>query len=319
MTAQTHNLHRVLPSVIVLLLLVLVSAILAPSFRSVLNLSNVLVQASPLALVAVGQSFPILVEGIDLSVGSVVSLATCIMATLSTHNLVGAVLATLLAGAVVGTLNGLGVVYGRINPLIMTLASMTAIAGAALGILNQPGGAVPLGYENFMFGQIGLLSAPMGVMLLVTATMAWLSLYTRYGRRMYAVGHHEERARMHGVPVGSVKLWAYVISGTLAALGGVVLTGTIGSGDPNAGTSFTLTSIAAVVIGGTLLAGARGSILGSLSGALIIAVIGNMLNQLGVNPTLQFVAQGVLIIAALLAYWIQSQRRRSTRPGRVLT
>ncbi len=313
MSSRTYHLRRSLAGIAVLFTLVVVSAALSPSFRSVLNLSNILVQASPLALVALGETLPILTEGIDLSVGSVISLATVLVATLSGHGLVWAIVAAVAMGAAVGLVNGIGVTVGRINPLIMTLATMTLVAGVALAILNQPGGTVPLGFENAMYAEVGVFSIPMAVMFVGMGVLAYLTLFTRFGRQLYATGYHEERARVNGIAVHRVKIMAYVISGVLASVAGIVLTGSLGSGDPNSGLPYTLTAIAAVVIGGTTLAGARGTVVGSVVGALVISVIANMLNQLNVNPMFQDVAQGILMIIALLAYLVPTVQAWRTR------
>jgi ribose transport system permease protein len=272
------------------------------TFLSGRNLVFVLLQISVNTILATGMTFVILSAGIDLSVGSVVALAGVVGANLVASGVpvpVAAV-AAVGVGALVGLANGASIVYLKVAPFIATLASMTAVRGLAylytdgVSIGNLPGSFTAWG--NARLG-------PVPVPVLVAAAVvlaAWLLLSrTVFGRRVYAVGGNEEAARLSGVRVGRVKLGVYTLMGALAALGGLILAARLGAGDPKAGQLFELTAIAAVVVGGTSLAGGRGAIWGTVLGALIIGVLDNGLVLLDVSAFYQMVVKGLVILGAV--------------------
>jgi ribose transport system permease protein len=281
-------------------LAVAIAAVVSEPFRSPTNVESLLFQMAPLLLVAAGQAVVITTAGIDLSVGSMMSLATVLAAASSSS--AGAVVAlVLVVGLAGGLLNGLGVVSG-VNPLVMTLGTMAIFRGIALLVLGQPGGVVPadlLTPLTTVFGHVPLtfLLALAGVALL------WLaSAETRWGRTLFAVGGDEGHARRARLPVRRTLLIAYAVSGLFAALGGLALVARIYSGDPNVGDPFALDAITAALIGGIAVTGGRGSVLAVIPAVLLLALTDNLLNLAGVFSYWQYIAKGVILIVTLAAY-----------------
>lgn len=288
--------------------LVLVSvglAVLSPDFLTVANLLNVMRQVSINALIAFGMTLVILLGGIDLSVGSILALSSVGIATLIQSG-INPMLATLLGvvgGGVMGLLNGLVVSKGKVAPFIATLASMTILRGLALVV---SGGSPITGFNSDLFSMLGggyvagLVPIPVVWMLIMFGLFAFLLKKTVFGRHVYATGGNEEAARLSGVKVDQIKLWVYTVSGAMSAMAGVVLTSRLNSAQPTAGSGYELDAIAAVVLGGTSLTGGRGWIFGTLMGALLIGVLNNGLNLLGVSSFYQQVIKGVVILLAVL-------------------
>jgi ribose transport system permease protein len=215
-------------------------------------------------------------------------------------------LATLLGvigGGVMGLLNGLVVSKGKVAPFIATLASMTILRGLALVV---SGGSPITGFNSDLFSMLGggyvagLIPIPVVWMLIMFGLFAFLLKKTVFGRHVYATGGNEEAARLSGVKVDQIKLWVYTVSGAMSAMAGVVLTSRLNSAQPTAGSGYELDAIAAVVLGGTSLTGGRGWIFGTLMGALLIGVLNNGLNLLGVSSFYQQVIKGVVILLAVL-------------------
>ena len=278
-------------------------ALVSPVFATPGNLFNVALQSSINALLAFGMTFVILTAGIDLSVGSLLALAGAIAGGLMVESGLAwplAALAGLAAGTLAGLANGVAVTAFRIPPFIVTLAMLSIARGLAQ---LYTGGRPFTGLDpafNFL-GQGALGPVPMPVLVMaVVGALGWFVLrYTVFGRDVYAVGSNREAARLAGIPVAAVLLAVYAISGFLSGLGGLVLTARLSSAQPTAGLGFELDAIAAVVLGGTSLAGGEGSILRTLVGALIIGVLNNGLNLLNVDPFVQPVVKGAVILVAV--------------------
>ncbi len=269
------------------------SAFLTPD-----NLANVLLQSAINAVLAAGMTFVILTGGIDLSVGSVLALSGMVLGRLLQSGVPwpAAVLLGLLVGALLGLVNGLLITRGKLPPFIATLGMMSAARGLALVF---SGGRPESGFEpGFLaLGEGPALLALMGVVY----ALAWLTLQrTVFGRSVYAVGGNEQAAWLSGIDTAAVKSLVYVLSGLLAGLAAAMLTARLNSAQPIAGVMYELDAIAAVVIGGTSLAGGQGSVLGTLLGALIMSVLRNGLNLLEVSADMQQVVIGVVIILAVL-------------------
>ncbi len=311
-------------------------SVLIPGFASAANLTTILLHASINAIIALGMTFVIVTAGIDLSVGSIVALAGVLAAkTLTSAALLGAVGpagAALLAvavglgvGATLGLLNGGAVAYLRVAPFIVTLATMTMARGTARLVT----GGVPVGYPDpgaagyaakvaaldvlhgLGGGRLPVPGLPGGfpvpalVMLLVIALGAFVLTRTRFGRYVYAVGGNEEASRLSGVPVPFVKLAVYAIAGACSGLAAVLLVGQLRSGGPDAGTFYELNAIAAAVIGGTSLLGGTGTAWGTLIGALLLGVLNNALDLLGVQAFWQEIAKGgIILLAVLFDVWV---------------
>ena len=256
-----------------------------------------------MGILAVGMTFVILTGGIDLSVGAVMAL----VGTLATGMMVNmglpaplALLAGLVIGTVIGLANGALVAWGKMPAIIVTLATMGMARG--LGLIYSGGypiSGIPSWISWFGVGRIGFVPVPVIVMVIIYA-VAWVLLQrTAFGRHVYALGGNETAARLSGVKTQRVKLVVYGISGLTAALAAVILTGRLMSGQPNAGVGFELDAIAAVVLGGTAIAGGRGLILGTLIGAILLGILNNGLNLMGINPYLQDVIKGAIILLAI--------------------
>lgn len=321
--------------------LVLATAIwfTTPTFRTLQNVQNVAQQISINSIIAVGMTFVIITGGIDLSVGSILGfvgtvtamtlMAPSLVAHLGTGAMWLAVLVGLLGGTLVGFLNGCAVAWLRMQPFIVTLATMWAVRGVAevmtdgspIGIVSDD---APLaGIRNallnrFTFlgmGYVGPGSAQIPVSALVALVVVVLGAIlldrTAFGRHVRALGGNEEAARLSAIPVGRVKLLVYTLSGALAGIAAVLLMSKLVSGQPTAGQGFELYAIAAVVVGGTSLRGGSGSVAGSLIGALIIGVINNGLDLHGVSAFWQQIVTGAIIFIAVLLDEIT--RRRTAR------
>jgi ribose/xylose/arabinose/galactoside ABC-type transport system permease subunit len=300
-----------LGALVALVLLVGVFAALAPGFRTFDNLITVSRQVSVDAVIAAGMTMVIITAGIDLGVGSLVAVASVLVASLLTeHDLnVGlAVLLTLLVLGAFGAFNGFVIAKVKLPPFIATLAMFAAARGLAQVYTN--GEVIIVDNEDFLkvgLGYVGPIPVPV-IIAAVVLLLAHVTLSrTKFGRYVYAIGGNEEAARISGIPVDRVKASVYVISGLVSAIGGIILTARLLAGDPQAGVGAELDVIAAVVIGGTSLFGGVGNIRGTLIGALIIGVISNGLTILDVQTFWQSVVKGIVI---LLAITIDTQLRR---------
>ncbi|MCA8092958.1 ABC transporter permease [Burkholderia anthina] len=282
----------------------------SPSFLSAANLENVLRQVSINAIIAVGMTCVILTGGIDLSVGAVMALSGTLAAGLMVAgvNAVAALAIGIAVGLGFGFLNGVFVAFAGMPPIIVTLATMGIARGLALIYTGgYPIDGLPDWVAFFGSGKVFGIQAPVLIMLAVYA-IAWLLLDRMpFGRYVYAIGGNEQATRLTGVRVARVKLIVYTLAGLTSAIAAIVLTGRLMSGQPNAGVGFELDAIAAVVMGGTSISGGRGAILGTLVGALLLGVLNNGLNMIGVNPYVQNVIKGGII---LLAIYISRERSR---------
>ena len=288
-----------------LLLLIIVITAMTPSFLTASNILNVLRQVSISALIAFGMTFVILTRGIDLSVGSTLALTGAVAATLlaSGTDPILAMGAALLLGLILGTINGLIITKGRVAPFIATLATMTIYRGLTLVYTDgRPVSGLGDSVAFQMMGKGYMLGIPVPV---VTTVLAFAALYfilhhTTFGRRVYAVGGNEEASKLSGINIDRIKIGVYAITGLLAAVSALILTSRLNSAQPTAGESYELDAIAAVVLGGTSLNGGRGWIFGTLVGALIIGVLNNGMNLIGVSSFFQLVVKGVVILLAVL-------------------
>ena len=288
-----------------LLLIVVVITILNPSFMTTDNILNILRQVSISALIAFGMTFVILTGGIDLSVGSTLALTGAVAASMLASGMdpMLAILAALTLGAVLGAINGIIIAKGNVAPFIATLATMTIFRGLTLVFTDgRPISGLGDAVTFQMLGKGYFLGIPVPV---VTMIIAFIALYfimhkTTFGRRVYAVGGNEGASKLSGINVDRVKIAVYSLTGMLAALSALILTSRLNSAQPTAGTSYELDAIAAVVLGGTSLTGGKGWIFGTLVGALIIGVLNNGLNLIGVSSFFQQVVKGVVILIAVL-------------------
>ena len=290
-------------SLIGLVLLCVVITFVSPAFMTLSNITNVFTQVSTNAIIAVGMTFVILTGGIDLSVGSTVAISGAFAASIikSTNNVFLAVLAAGIVGIVIGLINGLLISKGKLQAFIATLATMTIFRGATLVFTNgTPISKLPENFVNIGNGKLGFIPIPVIITVIVLVIAIYVLTQTRFGRYLYALGGNEDSARLSGINTTKVKTLVYVISGFASSIAGVIIASRIGSASPNAGTGFELDAIAAVVIGGTSLAGGEGRITGTLIGALIIGVLNNGLNLMNVSPFYQSIVKGLVILIAVL-------------------
>ncbi len=282
-----------------LILFVLAQHRLPGSFELSTTLNNTMT----VGLAAVGQTLVVLTGGIDLSVGGIVDVTNSVAAQMMRDNpgsMLAITLLVLAIGAGAGFINGLLVTYGRLQPIIVTIATLAIWQGVALLVLPQQGGAIPPGYTNLLAGNIGIL--PSSLIIFILLILLWQVLRrTHFLVTLYAIGNDERAARANGVPVRFAKIGAYTVGGLFYGAAGLYLAAVATSGDATSGTPLTLTSIAAVVLGGVSLFGGRGSAVGSLVGACILTLLLNVLFFAGINPQLQEFFQGLFLILAVVA------------------
>jgi ribose transport system permease protein len=271
---------------------------LLPRLRmaQVTSISN---QGATLAIAGMGQTIVILTGGVDLSVGPVVALTNSIAATVMGEtggDVLLTCLAVLFVGALCGLINGLLVAFGRLQPIVVTLATASIYGGLALLVRPNPGGSVPGWFTDLLTGTMGEL-LPASFVLLVLLVAFWLPFRrTRLSTSIYAVGSSEGAAYMSGVAIGWSKVWAYTLAGLLSGLAGLFFTAQTATGDALSGNVYTLNSVAAVVLGGTSLAGGSGGYIGTIAGAYVLSIIVSVLFFLGVSPFYQTLFQGLILL-----------------------
>jgi len=277
----------------------------ADRFFSFNNMVNVYEQSTDLALVSIGQTLAILTGGIDLSVGSLISLTSCLTSGLidGDPSRVAPVLVAVLAlGVLIGLVNAALVIGLRVHPLIVTLGMSAILQGVTLFYAMGPVGKVPRDFSFLAYGRVGgfPLGATIAVMLCII--VALLLRYLPLGRQIYAVGDDDNAARLAGLPRSRVLMLVYGCSGFCCAATGLYLAARFGSGQPYTGVNYTLASITPVILGGTVLRGGRGGVVGTLLGAFLISLVNNLLNFMDVSKQYQLVAQALIIILAVSVY-----------------
>lgn len=297
----------------ILLLICVVFALGSSDFLTVSNLLNVALQTSIIAIIAIGMTFVILTAGIDLSVGSLMALCGALAAGIAVRQGMDTYLSisiALGAGLFLGVINGLMIVKGSIPPFVATL-SMLAIA-RGLTLVYTEGRPIAGLNERFIYwgtGQVLGIPIPVIIMIVIAVVAHIITRYTPFGLHVYSTGGNEETTRLAGISPDRIKLAVYMISGFLAALGGILLTARLWSAQPNAAVGWELDAIAAPVLGGTSLFGGVGSIGGTVIGAFIIGVLSNGLNLMGVPSYYQQVIKGLVLILAVAVDLINKRRR----------
>ncbi|MCW6511216.1 ABC transporter permease [Lichenifustis flavocetrariae] len=287
--------------VIAALLLFAAAALTEPAFLTRFNLTGIAFQYSVIGLIALGQLPVILTACIDLSQGSAIAIAAVVLAlTAPVLGLAGASVLAILAGGAVGAVNGLLVSFTRIPAFVVTLGTMSVGRGLALTLSS--GQPIPVRDPAFMnLVRLRFFDVPgtFLVFLFGAGLLALLLAQWPVGRAVYAVGGHEENARLTGLNVPKVKILVYVLSGLTAGLAGVLLTSRLGTGHPLSGTGYELISISAVIIGGASLFGGIGRVSGVVAGVLLLGILDSMINLSGTSPYLQGTIKGVVVLAAL--------------------
>lgn len=278
------------------LALFILLSVTSTTFLSLQNLTNVNSQITALMIASLGQALVAIVGGIDLSVGSVMSLTSTILVTADPLWAVPLVLAM---GVAVGLVNGVGVTYFNVHPLVMTLATMTFLQGVALLVSPVPGGAVPEYLRRLAVVQIAGIPAALLWCLIAVVTAFILLNHTRFGLRAFAVGANPLSAERNGISVSRHKVACYVLCSVTAAIAGIFLTARVGAGDPTMGASYSLDTVTAIALGGVQLAGGSGSVLGVVAGVVTLGLMSNGMNLLGISPFLRSAATGLLLLVAI--------------------
>ncbi|WP_066647138.1 ABC transporter permease [Christensenella timonensis] len=302
-------------TLIALIVIIIVASFAFENFCSLNNFSNLFKQASMIGVMAIGGSFVILTGGIDLSVGSQCGFASVIAGYIgaATGNAALMVIGAIITCAAWGALNGFCITKLRVQPFIVTLAMMSGISGVGL-LITEGGNSVSIVLESFRaIGIESVVFIPIPAIIMICAFIlaALAAKYTVFGRNCYAIGGNEDAAVMKGIPVDKTKFFTYVLSGACAGLAGVILAARTYSGNILLGEGYEMDVIASVVLGGTLLSGGRGKVLNSMWGALIITIIGNIIN---LNKDIPYqwegcVTGGVLLIILI----IQSRMTKSEK------
>ena len=302
-------------AMLLLLVVAIINAILQPNLLSPEVLNNNMRVFLPMVLLAAGQAFVMLGGGIDISVGGIVSIVNTILATRvglegSPELMVQYLFISLLAGVLAGALNGFFVAIFRLQPIITTYATGFLYAGFALFILPNPGGGIPRPVAE-LYRNTTPLGIPLGFFIIAILFVLWLYIRsTRYGRFLYAVGGKADAAYQTAVPVTWVLFSTYVISGFMSALSGIAITMLSGSGNADIGAAMTLSSITAVVIGGTALSGGVGGIVGPILGAITLGLIQNIVSFSNINTWWETLVKALIIVIALAAPGVIALFRR---------
>ena len=294
-------------SLIALLLLIVVVSTLSPNFFTLNNIFNILQQTSVNAIMAVGMTLVILTSGIDLSVGSLLALTGAVAASMvgADVNALVAVVGTLALGAAIGGVTGVIIAKGKVQAFIATLVMMLLLRGVTR--VYTDGSPINTGFSDNadLFSWFGIgrpfgIPTPIWLMMIVFLSAWYVLHHTRLGRYIYALGGNEAATRLSGISVDKIKIIVYALCGLLAALASVIEVARLSSAQPMAGNGYELDAIAAVVLGGTSLAGGKGRIMGTLIGALILGFLNNALNLLGISSNYQMIVKAVVILLAVL-------------------
>jgi ribose transport system permease protein len=304
------------------LVLMVVGAVLAcffvPRFGTRINIGYFLLQSVPLLLTAVGQTLVILTGGIDLSVGACVTLAgvvaSLVMDPANSGSVPLALGACALAAMAVGLTNGRLIVRYNLPPFLATLGMTFFLAGLNLYLRPVPGGHIARSFQDIASTRWGSIPATSVVTLIALSLIALYVDRSRFGLRLRAVGGSEKSARLAGVSIGEIKVTAYIGSALLASAAGLFIASRTGSGDPLVGNTYQLSSISAAVLGGVDLFGGRGTLWGAIAGALVLGMISNVLNLLGVVAYWQWIVQGLVLLLAVALYAVEFGYKKAAEP-----
>lgn len=298
----------------IFILILVPSVVYGDKFFSATNAFNVLRQMSMIGLISIGMTCVILTAGIDLSVGATVALAAVMSASLTERSVFLAILLPVLAGVVIGGVNGFVIAKLKIVPFIATLAVQMAVRGIAYivtDIQSIPVSESAKGFAILGRGYFYGIPIPVIILAVMLLVMGFVCRRTPFGRSLYAIGGNEDAAKMMGIKVARNKALAYVLTGALSALAGVILCSRLGAGQPLSGVGWEMDAVAAVAIGGTLLSGGVGGVGKTLSGVLITALIGNIINLQGnINTYVQQIVMGAIVLVVIIIQRRMQMRER---------
>lgn len=304
MKGKVNQVIQKIGSLLILLVLMVCMGILSPEFFNFSNIRNIGIQASVNAVLSIGMLIVIIIGGIDLSIGATLALAGIVSAHLMKAGcpIFLAMVISCIAGAVLGCVNGFVITYMKLPPFVATLGTTGIFRGTALLITNGlPISQLPENVRTIGQGSILFIPNPVLIMIIVATAFHIILTYTMYGRSLYAIGSNYEAARLSGLAVKINSIVTYTLEGLLAAVAGIILLGRLSVAQPNAATGYESNAIAAAVIGGASMSGGRGTVVGTLIGALIISVLNNGFTLLGLNSFVQQIAIGVVVIMAVFA------------------
>lgn len=287
----------------VFLIIFCVASMLSPSFLKTGNLLNIMRQISMFGILSVGMTLVIVSGGIDLSVGSVIALVCVVSArVINEHGILPGLLVALLIGFIVGFINGLGVTIGKLQPFIMTLGTLSMVSGSAYIYSNGTpitirGSFSKIG-NGLLFHKIPLPAVYFVVILILAY---FVTMKTPFGRYIYSIGSNREATRLSGVDVRKVIMGVYIISGLLASIVGIIFASQMSSGAPTAGDGYEMKAVTAAVVGGTSMSGGKGNLIGTFLGAVIIGILSNIMNLMGVSSYWQTFLTGLILVVAVLA------------------
>jgi ribose/xylose/arabinose/galactoside ABC-type transport system permease subunit len=291
---------------VILVTLLIFSFTASPYFRNPINLTNVLKQSIGLGIAAIGQTFVILSGGIDLSIGSMISLMTTLIAGGYTNNpdvsMLALILMTIGMGLACGMFNSFIIIKLNVTPFIATLGTMSILQGIVLFYSKISLGGVPKKFRFIADGTLGVIPFSIVLFIVMIAAVYFILNRHKIGRHIYAVGANQYVANLSGIAVDRIKFFAYTMCGLFAGITSVYLSARLGAGGPRIGMGYELDSITAVVIGGVSLSGGIGNVIAGFGGVLILSVFNNIMNLLGVNPFYQIVLKGVILILAVSFY-----------------
>lgn len=283
---------------------VIVLSCISEYFFTVNNIFNIGKQASINLVIGLGMTLVIISEGIDLSVGSLMAFTISFTAVLNVVHGIGIIWASIIAvilTVIMGMINGLIIQYGKVPAFITTLGMMGVVRGIVLLISRgNPSMAFPDEFLWLADGSIIGIPFPIIISLILALIIAFIMKYTTYGRGVYSLGGNEEATRLSGISIPTVRVVTYMISGLCCAIAGLIFAARVGAAPPSAGTGYEMNAIAAVIIGGTPLTGGQGKIIGTVIGALLMAVISNGLNIVEVDPYWQGIVIGIIIVFAVM-------------------
>ena len=289
----------------ILIVLIIIGTLLYPVFLTPTNLFNVMRQSTFNGLIAIGMTFVIITGGIDLSVGSIFAFASVFSSYVQTMPVIVMFLITLVLCVLLGFFNGIAVAKLNIAPFIVTLATMMGYRGICYLLTD---GGITQNISNNAFISVGrsyilgILPTPSVILLIVLAIAVYILKYTAFGRAVYAVGGNAEAARMMGLHIQRTKVSVYMINGLLAGLAGMLMAARMASGEPVTGDGYEMNAISAVVLGGALLSGGKGSVIQSVIGALVLGVLNNIMNMQGnMSAQIQNVVMGTLLLVIVIA------------------
>lgn len=307
------QMKQAIPSLVIVAIMVVVASVVSPSFRNAYNLRNIFAQVAVLAVASVAQSFVLLIGGIDMSIGSIISMSTIMCALYSGETIKGVCLSILFAvgiGMVTGIVNGIGVVKFQIPAMIITISTQAFLKGICLILMPSSGGKVNAGFVGFMKTRIGVLNLSILFAIMLYLFAFYMLHYTKFGRQIYAIGNGERYAKQSGIRVEKNIVIVYVLSGVIAAVAGILLSARISTGNPLVGDSYAMDSVTAAVVGGISMNGGIGTVMGAFFGAIILTLINNVMNNIGISPYYQYIAKGLILVLSLMIFQLKRKEKK---------